>query len=109
MLVLHKLNSSIALITILRMLHANGLFFPEGRPLDAVGTDPSLNKGLPDGYGTLYSERQVVPAGSAIVAVPLDDYGRLRILKQELKVIVQRLLLVWRNCVSVVVKKKLQG
>jgi hypothetical protein len=94
------------------MLHANRLFFPEGRPLDAVGTDPSLNQGLPDGYGTLYTERQVVPAGSAIVAVPLDDYARLGVLKQELKVIVQCLLLVWRNCVSVIVKQnrpKLQG
>src|ERR1700758_5198402 len=83
---------------------AERFFLAVADRLDAAGADAERGQGALDGARTLIAQRQVVLGGTALVAVSFNREVHVRMLREELRVGLDRGLLVAANVGLVVVK-----
>src|SRR5215469_7871974 len=104
LLFVHKVAAPVLLPARLVRFGAERFFFAVADGLDAIAADPGLYERILDRVGAIGAESEVVFGRTPLVAVPLDGEADVRVLLEELRVALDRRLLVRPNIAFVVIE-----
>src|ERR1700682_5603687 len=104
LLLINKVTTAILLPASFVALGAERFLLAVAERLDAAGADTLRSQRVPDRGSALVSQSEVILGGTTFVAVSLDRYVHVGMLAQELRIGLDRTLLITADISLIVVK-----